>query len=57
MSTHNICFYGKLEKIIPELSLNAPLYQVPCPLKGRKSLNCQEQPVLVQSNQTSLLHT
>ena len=30
MSTHNICFYGKLEKIIPELSLNTPPYQVPC---------------------------
>ena len=28
MSTHNICFYGELEKIIPELSSNTP-YQVP----------------------------
>ena len=24
MSTHNICFYGELEKIIPELSSNLP---------------------------------
>ena len=24
MSTHNICFYGELEKIIPELSSNTP---------------------------------
>ena len=23
-STHNICFYGELRKIIPELSLNTP---------------------------------
>ena len=30
MSTHNICFYGELEKIIPELSSNTPPYQVPC---------------------------
>ena len=28
MSTHNIGFYGELEKIIPELSLNTPPYQV-----------------------------
>ena len=28
MSTHNICFYGELEKIIPELSSNMPPYQV-----------------------------
>ena len=25
MSTHNICFYGELEKIIPELSPNTSL--------------------------------
>ena len=24
MSIHNICFYGELEKIIPELSPNTP---------------------------------
>ena len=24
MSTHNICFYGELEKIIPKLSSNTP---------------------------------
>ena len=24
---HNICFYGELEKIIPELSSNTPPYQ------------------------------
>ena len=30
MSTHNICFYGELEKIIPELSSNTPPYQVSC---------------------------
>ena len=30
MSTHNICFHGKLEKIIPELSSNTPPYQVSC---------------------------
>ena len=24
MSTHNICFYGELEKIIPDLSPNTP---------------------------------
>ena len=24
MSTHNICFYGETEKIIPELSANTP---------------------------------
>ena len=30
MSTHNICFYGEIEKIIPELSSNTPPYQVPC---------------------------
>ena len=28
MSTHNICFHGKLEKIILELSSNTPPYQV-----------------------------
>ena len=28
MSTHNICFYEELEKIIPELSSNIPLEQV-----------------------------
>ena len=26
MSTHIICFYGELEKIITELSLNTPFY-------------------------------
>ena len=25
MSTHNICFYGELKKIIPELWLSSPL--------------------------------
>ena len=29
MSTHNICFYGEIRKIIPELSPNTP-YQVLC---------------------------
>ena len=24
MSTHNICFYGEIRKIIPELSQNTP---------------------------------
>ena len=24
MSTHNICFYGEIRKIIPELSPNTP---------------------------------
>ena len=28
MSTHNICFYGELEKIIPELSTDTPTKQV-----------------------------
>ena len=28
MSTHNICFYGEIRKIIQELSLNTPPYQV-----------------------------
>ena len=28
MNTHNICFYGDLEKIIPEISSNTPPYQV-----------------------------
>ena len=28
MSTHNICFYAELEKIIPELSSNTPPQQV-----------------------------
>ena len=32
MSTHNICFYGELEKIIQELSSNTPPYQVLCVL-------------------------
>ena len=27
MSTHNICFYGEIRKIIPELSSNTPPYQ------------------------------
>ena len=30
MSTHNICFYGEIRKIILELSSNTPPYQVPC---------------------------
>ena len=30
MSTHKICFYGILEKIILELSSNTPPYQVLC---------------------------
>ena len=30
MSTHNICFHEKLEKIILELSSNTPPYQVSC---------------------------
>ena len=29
MSTHKICFYGELEKIIRELSSNTHPYQVP----------------------------
>ena len=33
MSTHNICFHGKLEKIILELSSNTPPYQVSCGYK------------------------
>ena len=28
MSTYNICFYGEMEKIIPEFSLNTPPLQV-----------------------------
>ena len=32
MSTHNICFYGELEKIILELSSYTPPYQAPCKL-------------------------
>ena len=28
MSTHNICFYGELEKIIPELSSKPPYYLI-----------------------------
>ena len=30
MSTHNICFYGEIRKIIPELSPNAPPLQFLC---------------------------
>ena len=30
MSTHNIGFYGELEKIIPELSSTSPLYYICC---------------------------
>ena len=30
MSTHNICFYGEMDKIIQELSPNTPPYQVLC---------------------------
>ena len=29
MSTHNICFYGEIREIIPELSPDTPPYQVP----------------------------
>ena len=36
MSTHNIYFYGELEKIIPELSSNTPLKQVFCQKKIRR---------------------
>ena len=28
MSTYNICFYGDIRKIIPELSPDTPPYQV-----------------------------
>ena len=31
MSTHNICFYGEIRKIIPELSSDTPPLQVLCP--------------------------
>ena len=34
MSTHNICLYGELEKIIPELSPKNPSKQVLCMLDG-----------------------
>ena len=30
MSTHNICFYGEIRKIIPELSPNTPPEQFLC---------------------------
>ena len=40
MSTHNICFHGELEKIIPELSPNTPPEQVPC---SRYSLEASKE--------------
>ena len=30
MSTHNVCFYGELDKIIPEVSPNTPLLLFAC---------------------------
>ena len=35
---NNICFYGELEKIIPELSSNKLPYQVPCYLSAALKL-------------------
>ena len=35
MSTHNICFHGELEKVVPELSSNTP-----SPLKERAGRFC-----------------
>ena len=40
MGTHNICFYGELEKIILELSSNTPPYQVPCIIVQRSKWCC-----------------
>ena len=49
MSTHNICFYGELEKIIPELSSNIPLFkssqvsEVQCSLRVKKEIAVLQQ--------------
>ena len=46
MSTHNICFYGEITKVIPKLFLVQQLPSLPISLPGS---GCKEEHILAKT--------